>query len=153
MLNDAEQKAWQNLLMAHGRVVGRLDADLIGECDMTLAEYEVLLHLAADGDDQRLRMNELADRARLSPSGLTRRFDSLVRRGWVARERCDDDRRGVFARLTPEGRTKLEAGLPVHDAGVAEYFFSSLSRSDLECMQRVMGAVAESNAPRTLVRD
>ena len=42
MLNDAEQKAWQNLLMAHGRVVGRLDADLIGECDMTLAEYEVL---------------------------------------------------------------------------------------------------------------
>jgi DNA-binding MarR family transcriptional regulator len=151
-LNDEQTAAWQTMLMATGRVTSRLDADLVDQVDMTLAEFEVLYHLAA-ADDDRLRMNELADRARLSPSGLTRRFDSLVRRGWVARERCDDDRRGVFARLTPEGRTKLEAGLPVHDAGVAEYFFSSLSRSDLECMQRVMGAVAESNAPRTLVRD
>jgi DNA-binding MarR family transcriptional regulator len=100
-LTEAERTAWQSMLMAHGRVIGRLDTDLIGESDMTLAEYEVLDNLA-DGD-QRLRMNELADRARLSPSGLTRRFDALVRRGWVVRERCDDDRRGVYARITPEG--------------------------------------------------
>ena len=40
---------------------------------MTLAEYEVLLHLS-EASDHRLRMNELADLARLSPSGLTRTF-------------------------------------------------------------------------------
>jgi DNA-binding MarR family transcriptional regulator len=153
MLNDAEQKAWQNLLMAHGRVVGRLDADLIGECDMTLAEYEVLLHLAADGDDQRLRMNELADRARLSPSGLTRRFDALVRRGWVLRERCDDDRRGVYARITPEGSRQLAQARPIHDNGVQGYFFELLAPEDVACLDVVMTRVAEANTSRQLARD
>lgn len=151
-LTEDQTAAWQMMLMATGRVTSRLDDDLVQQVDMTLAEFEVLFHLA-EAEDGRLRMNELADRARLSPSGLTRRFDSLVRRGWVGRERCDDDRRGVFARLTTEGRAKLDAALPVHDAGVNEYFFSQLVRGDLECMQRVMNRVAEANAPRTLVRD
>jgi DNA-binding MarR family transcriptional regulator len=151
-LTDDQTSAWQMMLMANGRVTSRLDDDLVKAVDMTLAEFEVLFHLA-DADGERLRMNELADRARLSPSGLTRRFDSLVRRGWVVRERCDDDRRGVFARLTPDGRAKLDAALPVHDAGVQEYFFTHLVRGDLECMQRVMERVADANAAPTLVRD
>jgi DNA-binding MarR family transcriptional regulator len=152
LLNDDQARAWQWMLMANGRVTARIDADLVAESDMTLAEYEVLHHLA-QAEEDRLRMNELADRARLSPSGLTRRFDSLVRRGWVARERCDDDRRGVFARLTAEGRSRLEVARPVHDASVQQYFFAELSASDLACMNRVMEKIADANAPRTLVRD
>jgi len=150
-LSEAERTAWQSMLMAHGRVIGRLDADLIGESDMTLAEYEVLDNLA-DGD-QRLRMNELADRARLSPSGLTRRFDALVRRGWVVRERCDDDRRGVYARITSEGTARLEAARPVHDRGVRSYFFELLEPDDVACMDRVMTSVAEANSSRQYARD
>ena len=92
---------------------------------MTLAEYEVLLHLS-EAPDHRLRMNELADLARLSPSGLTRRFDALVRRDWVVRERCDDDRRGVLAALTAEGLKQLKAATPVHTRGEREYFFDAL---------------------------
>jgi DNA-binding MarR family transcriptional regulator len=149
--SEAERTAWQAMLMAHGRVIGRLDADLISESDMTLAEYEVLDNLAAE--DQRLRMNELADKARLSPSGLTRRFDALVRRGWVVRERCDDDRRGVYARITPEGSARLEAARPVHDAGVRAYFFELLEPEDVACMDRVMSSVAEANAPKQYARD
>ena len=128
MLTDAEQKRLAE--PAHWPTAGwsvRLDADLIGECDMTLAEYEVLLHLADGPDDQRLRMNELADLARLSPSGLTRRFDALVRRGWVERERCDDDRRGVLARLTAGGR-RAARRRPARctTAACASYFFDLL---------------------------
>jgi DNA-binding MarR family transcriptional regulator len=71
----------------------------------------------------------------------------------VVRERCDDDRRGVFARLTPEGRSRLEVARPVHDSSVREYFFAELSGSDLACMIKVMEKVAHANAPGTLVRD
>ena len=143
-LNPAEQEAWQVLLAAHGRVVTNLDAELVSSCDMTLAEYEVLYHLAADGPDERLRMNELAERARLSPSGLTRRFDSLVRRGWVMRERCDDDRRGVYARITPEGLTELDGARPVHDRTVADHVFQWLDQDDVDRLQRMLSKVAEA---------
>jgi len=151
-LSEAELNAWQSMLMAHGRVVGRLDADLINECDMTLAEYEVLHNLAVPADE-RIRMNELADRARLSPSGLTRRFDALVRRGWVVRERCDDDRRGVYARITPDGTARLETARPVHDRGVRTYFFEQLEPEDVACLDRAMSVVAEANSPRQFARD
>jgi DNA-binding MarR family transcriptional regulator len=137
----AEQHAWQNFLLANRRVLARLDADLVQESGMTLAEYEVLAHLA-DADDHRLRMNELAELARLSPSGLTRRFDALVRRGWVARERCDDDRRGVLARLTDQGLAELESARPVHDRGERQYFFDLLEPDHVASLGEMMRRLA-----------
>lgn len=151
ILSDRQATAWHAMLTANGRVTARVDDELVEGADMTLAEYEVLHHLAV-ADDGRLRMNELADRARLSPSGLTRRFDSLVRRGWVLRERCDDDRRGVFARLTEAGRDRYETARPVHDHAVRDHFLAHLSDEDLDCITRVMAVVAEANASRPLAR-
>ncbi len=151
-LSEAEQSVWHHTLAAHGRVVARIDGDLVGECDMTLAEYEVLAALALTAAEDRLRMNELADLARLSPSGLTRRFDALVRRGWVERERCDDDRRGVYARITAAGRARLDAARPVHDRGVRTYFLELIDADDLDRVDRVMSTVAEANATRQSVR-
>lgn len=145
-LTSAQRSAWRDFLTAHSRVLTRLDTDLISQCDMTLAEYEVLLHLSESNDSQ-LRMNELAELARLSPSGLTRRFDALVRRGWVTRERCDDDRRGVMARLTDEGRERLNAATPVHERGQFEYFFNVLDDDSIDTLGRLLGKVADLNAP------
>jgi len=149
-LTDSEQLAWRNFLLAHGRLLARLDADLTNECDMTLAEYEVLLHLS-EAEDRQLRMNELADLARLSPSGLTRRFDALVRRGWVIRERCDDDRRGVMAALTKDGLKRLKAATPVHDRGETSYFFDVLDAKQVKALSTAMAKVAEANDPGALV--
>ena len=146
----AEQAAWRHFLLANRRVLSRLDTDLTGQCGMTLAEYEVLAHLA-DAPDHRLRMNELAELARLSPSGLTRRFDALVRRGWVERERCDDDRRGVLARLTDAGLAQLDQARPVHDRGEREYFFDLLDPSDVESLAEMMGRLALVDDDRAAV--
>lgn len=145
-VQEATETAWRSFLIAHGRVVSRLDADLIANCDMTIAEYEVLQHLY-EAPRHRLRMNELADLARLSPSGLTRRFDALVRRGWVARERCDEDRRGVLAQLTAEGRDRFEEAEPVHSNGEQRYFSDVLGPDDLALVADAMIRVAEHNEP------
>jgi len=148
---DAEQATWRDFLLANRRVLSRLDADLVEHCDMTLAEYEVLAHLA-ESDDHRLRMNELAELARLSPSGLTRRFDALVRRGWVARERCDDDRRGVLAQLSELGKAQFDRASPVHDRGEREYFFDLLEPEHVghlgDMMRRLAGTEVHDSATR-----
>ncbi len=146
-MNNAESTAWNTFLSAHDRVLARLDGDLAAECGMTLAEYEVLLHLA-EAPDQRLRMNELAELARLSPSGLTRRFDALVRRGWVARERCEDDRRGVVAQLTAEGYERQKAAAPVHLRGTRAYFLDQLDDDQLSALGSMMERVAELSSER-----
>ena len=63
-------------------------------------------------------MSELAAAVVLSQSGLTRLVDRLVRAGSVERTRCESDRRGLNAELTPAGRARFEEARPTHLAGV-----------------------------------
>jgi DNA-binding MarR family transcriptional regulator len=138
-LKPAEMRAWRAFLDAQASLLRRLGADLVREEDITLAEYDVLVQLrfAPDG---RLRMTELSDRVRLSPSGLTRLVDRLVRSGLVKRGRCASDRRGSFAILTSSGKVRLRHASPVHLRGIHQHFSKHLSAAQL-------AAVAEALEP------
>src|SRR6202165_2030210 len=120
-LKPAELRAWRAFLDAQASLLRRLGADLIKEEDITLPEYDVLVQLnfAPDG---RLRMTELSERVRLSPSGLTRLVDRLVRSGLVKRGRCASDPRGTHAILTAAGKKRVGAAAPVHLRGIREHF-------------------------------
>ena len=102
-LDDLEMQAWRSLLSAHSRLMSRLDAELQASQGMSVSDYGVLVQLS-EAEGGHMRMSELADRLLLSPSGLTRRLDGLVRAGLVDRARCPTDRRGAFAVLTDAGR-------------------------------------------------
>jgi DNA-binding MarR family transcriptional regulator len=129
-LDDEEQQIWRMLLRVHARVLNRLDDDLEHAHGIGLADYDVLVQLS-EVPDGSLRMAELAGRLQLSPSGLTRRIDSMVRRGLVAREPCDSDGRGSYAVLTREGLTMLGEAAPTHVTGVRRYLFDTLERGSL----------------------
>lgn len=139
-LTNDQQSSWRSFLLAHDRLVQLLDAELGENNELTLAEFEVLSHLSESADN-RLRMNELATLARLSPSGLTRRFDSLVDRGLVDRERCDDDRRGVMAILTKEGAKRLKTAAPTHNRIVNEKFLEPLSANEAKSITKISAKI------------
>jgi DNA-binding MarR family transcriptional regulator len=78
-----------------------------------------------------MRMCDLARDLRLSPSGLTRRLDGLVRGGLVRREPSEQDRRVMLATLTAQGLEALESAAPDHVAGVRRHFLDHLDRDDI----------------------
>ena len=125
-LSASEDSTWRTLLRAHDELLERIDADLLAGAELSLGEFEVLDHLAA-APDQQIRMNELAVLTRLSPSGLTRRFDALVRRGWVTRTKAAQDGRGILAGITAKGLAKVKSARPLHDAAVRTHLFGQLS--------------------------
>ena len=57
-------------------------------------------------------MQELADSVHLSQSALSRLIGRLESEGLVTRAICPQDRRGIFACLTAEGRARYEAARP-----------------------------------------
>src|SRR5213592_4341449 len=72
-------EAWRSLLRAHATLIRRLDTDLERETGLALADFDVLAQLAeAHGA---LRMTELADRALISRSGMSRRVARLTDEG------------------------------------------------------------------------
>jgi DNA-binding MarR family transcriptional regulator len=138
-LNDEEMKAWRGLVEAYAELNAALESDLVQGFGIDGGDYGVLVNLS-EAPDQRLRMCDLAARLHLSPSGLTRRLDGLVKAGYVARQPSDQDRRVTLAVLTDAGRATLEAAAPTHVAGVRANFLDHLSRTQL----RQLGAAFET---------
>ncbi|MDE3086651.1 MAG: MarR family transcriptional regulator [Acidobacteriota bacterium] len=140
-LDDVEMRAWRSLLGAHRRLLHRLDAELQATQGMSVADYGVLVELS-EAESGQMRMSELAERMLLSPSGLTRRLDTLVRSGLVERVRCPTDRRGAFAVLTAAGRERLARAAPDHVDQVRRNFVDRLSRQQLVTLAGALEAVA-----------
>src|SRR5215217_306832 len=104
---DDRVDAWRSVLLAQSRALAAIEADLAAAGEIPLSHYDVLLELnAAPG--RRLRMAELADKAVLSRTRISRLVDELVRKGLVNREPCEDDGRVTWAAITSDGRRALK---------------------------------------------
>ncbi len=130
-LTPAELAAWRGFLRVHTALFKQLDAELEAVHGLPLSSYDVLISLRA-APDHKLRMADLADRAVLSRSGMTRLVDRLERQGLLKRHSCSDDARGCFAVLTADGQALLERARPTHLDGVRQRFLAHLRAEDLE---------------------
>jgi DNA-binding MarR family transcriptional regulator len=135
-LSDDEQRAWRSLLEADRVLVDRLDRELQRDMGMSHGDYEILVRLSEAPDD-RMRMSELADRALFSRSRLSHAIARLERLGWVGRESCPTDKRGMFAQLTPVGRAVLEAAAPCHVEGVRRYIFDAMTDAEVAQLEHL----------------
>jgi DNA-binding MarR family transcriptional regulator len=106
-LADVEASAWRGIQCVHGLLAKELDGELERAHGLSLSSYEALEALACSSCAGRMRMCDLAERTRLSRSGLTRLVDRLERNGLISRACCDSDARGSFAVLTETGERVL----------------------------------------------
>ncbi len=104
-------QSWRALADRHARITCALERVLQDEHGLGVSEFEVLERLAAPDKDQH-RMQELAEAVYLSQSALSRLIGRLEVEGLVTRAICSEDRRGIFACLTDEGRARYEAARP-----------------------------------------
>ena len=105
-LDTTGMTAWRGFIEAHSRVLERLSKELLDEVELPMTWYDVLVQLS-EAEEHRLRMQDLADRVLLSQSGVTRLVDRMVRAGLVARARCTEDGRGMFALLDDQGAVQV----------------------------------------------
>src|SRR5438034_2206186 len=131
--------AWRSLLQAHATLMRQLETDLEQQTGLALPDFDVLAQLAiADGE---LRMTELANRAFISRSGMTRRVARLVDEGLVRRADPTADGGGVLVALTDAGVARLTETAPAHARGIAEYFVSRLDDEELAVLENALGKV------------
>ncbi|MBO0827802.1 MAG: MarR family transcriptional regulator [Streptosporangiales bacterium] len=139
-LDEDEQRIWRSYLLGHARLNELLDRDLREHHDLSLAEYEVLVRLSEAGD-RSMRMAELAEFSNQSRSRLSHTVDRLARDGLVARNTCDDDRRGVWAILTDAGFRRLAEAACTHVRGVRAYFVDAVRGEDYRALGRAFDAI------------
>jgi DNA-binding MarR family transcriptional regulator len=139
-LDATENQFWRSFLKVATRSLDRLDRELRQALGLSLADYEILVHLS-ESEGDRLLMSDLAARALLSQSRLTYRVDRLEQRGLVERIPCKSDGRRIWARLTPFGYRQLDSAYPMHLEGVRDYVIDPPTREDLEAACRALAAM------------
>jgi DNA-binding MarR family transcriptional regulator len=140
-------RAWLAFLNAQATVMRHLESELLAAEGATLAEFDVLIQLRM-APEGRLRMTELSERVRLSPSGITRLVDRLAKDGLIKRGRCAADRRGTWAILTPSGRERIDRLRPIHLRSVREHFACRLRPEQLGLLANALEGVARDEASR-----
>ncbi len=105
------------------------ERDMRRACGISLAWFDVLIHLW-EAPSGTLRMHELADTLLLSRSWLTRRIDGMAAAGLVRRSPAGDDRRGICATLTDQGRQVYKQAARVHARSIHDNFAAHLSAAE-----------------------
>ena len=131
--------AWRSLLMAHATLIRQMEIDLERDGHMALADFDVLAQLSIAGGS--LRMTELAAKALISRSGMTRRVARLTQGGLVQRSSIEADGRGVMVELTDAGVARLREAAPIHLRGIAKLFIGKLNDEELAVLSSALDKV------------
>ncbi|MFJ9828941.1 MULTISPECIES: MarR family winged helix-turn-helix transcriptional regulator [unclassified Streptomyces] len=104
----SDQAVWDRVLTLHTHVERELATALQRRHGIGLSEYRALENLAASPSSE-LRMQELADKIGLGQSSVTRLVERLKGAGYAFKDLCPSDKRGVYAVITDEGRSRYVA--------------------------------------------
>ncbi|MCI3272421.1 MarR family winged helix-turn-helix transcriptional regulator [Streptomyces cylindrosporus] len=145
-LTDDEQRIWRAYVHASTLLEDHLDRQLQRDAGMPHIYYGLLVGLG-EADGRRLRMTELAMKAKITRSRLSHAIARLEKNGWVRREDCPSDKRGQFAVLTDEGYEVLQRTAPGHVRAVRQAVFELLTPEQQKSLGEIMQIVAEGLQP------
>ncbi len=128
-LNSAEMKAWRGFVSTSSDLLNLIARDL-EPFGIDGGDYQ-LLAMLSEAPDQKLKMCDLAERLRLSRSGLTRRIDGVLKAKYVSQERDNQDGRVVFAHLTKKGFDLIKKVAPHHLESVRSRMIDLLSPAEI----------------------
>jgi MarR family 2-MHQ and catechol resistance regulon transcriptional repressor len=124
------------------------DRDRTGYRGMTITQCYTLERLIRQGP---MTLNELADAMKLQKSTVSRIVGTMVRKGFVRRERHQGDRRAVALTPTVSGRRRyfrIEADLVEENRRLLEDFSPRVRLSVIALIERLTEAAARREVER-----
>ena len=138
-LDEDEQRSWRAFITAVEVLQRGLDAQLQADAGMPHGYYELLVRLS-EAPDRSMRMSALAEAVASSRSRLSHAVGQLEQRGWVRRDACPSDRRGLLAVLTDDG---FERAAPGHVEAVRTLLLDRLTAAQVRQLRTISEAVSE----------
>jgi DNA-binding MarR family transcriptional regulator len=145
---DPRQRAWARFVTAQAMLLERIEA-AFAEADLPpLAWYDVLWILENE-EHGRLRMADLARKAVVSRSNVTRLSDRMEKAGLVARSDCAEDGRGTVCELTAKGRALRAKMWPVYKKQIDTLFGKHLDARGAEAFATTFATMIDSMREKT----
>ena len=145
--SDPRQRAWARFVTAQAMLLEHIEAAFSGADLPPLAWYDVLWILE-NADQGRLRMHDLARKAVVSRSNVTRLTDRMEKAGLVARSDCPVDGRGTVCELTAKGRALRARMWPVYKKQIDTLFGKHLDSREADMTSTAFDRIIDSSNQR-----
>ena len=140
--SDPKGRAWARFFVTSALLLESVETALKEAKLPPLAWYD-LLWILENAEGGKLRMHDLAERVVLSRYNVTRLADRMEEEGLIARERCEEDRRGAYCVLTAAGRALRRKMWPVYkgriDACFGEHITLEEARALATMLEKIQG--------------
>lgn len=151
VLDSDELETWSSLATVLEWLPAALDAQLLGDSELTHFEFGILYALSS-APEATLRMSVLAGYANSSLSRLSRAAARLEKRGWMYRTPDPADGRFTLAIITDAGLAKVAQAGPGHVRTVRRLVVDPLTTAQMKQLKvisrRILGAVREEEGWR-----
>ena len=145
---DPRQRAWARFVTAQALLLERIEAAFTRAELPPLAWYDVLWILENE-EHGRLRMADLARKAVVSRSNVTRLSDRMETAGLVARSDCPVDGRGTVCELTAKGRALRAKMWPIYKKQIDTLFGKHLDVREAEAIAATFEKMIDSFKRKT----
>ncbi len=145
---DPRQKAWARFIVAQALLVERVEA-AFAAADLPPLDWYDLLWALESAEHGRLRMADVAEKAVVSRSNVTRLADRLEKAGLVVRMSCPHDGRSTFCVITDKGRAMRTKMWAVYKKQIETHFGRHLAASEAEAMAGVLERIISSLRRKT----
>ncbi|WP_454295854.1 MarR family winged helix-turn-helix transcriptional regulator [Salana multivorans] len=152
---DVEPMAVFSRLYRLADHIGDVRAQAFARHDLTVWQFDVLAALRRAGEPFELTPGQLVTQTRVSSGTMTNRIDRLVERGLVDRRGSVGDRRIVLVRLTPTGRSAVDAAvtdLVAHERELLAPLSTADSHELAGLLRRLLGEFEQSSPPSVPAR-
>lgn len=102
--------------------------------ELCKTDFFVLCTIMDKGENGQITISELASRAKMLPSAISRTLKGLEERGYVERNINKNDRRNTYVELTAEGERLTEEARQI----MADFGKSVMAQLDGEDMKRLI---------------
>lgn len=107
--------------------------------DITNNDMHIIEQIGMEGEKT---MSAIAKQLRITAGSLTTSMNGLVKKGYVLRERSEEDRRVVYIRLTDKGKAAFCHHAKFHQRMVSEVM-SHLSDEELPILVKTLDKLSE----------
>ena len=143
--------AWSAFFVAHALAVQKIESELSRHAPLSMHEYDTLLTISRS-PEQRLRYSELTAKSVYTKSGITRITKRLETRNYIARVRCERDKRGAYAELTHEGKCALKDTWEHYSRAILEIFDPALTSDDAKTLTQTMEKLLDQLEQKPLIQ-
>lgn len=131
---------WVVMHRALATLTRRAESDIRGR-GFSLTEWGVLEYLYHKG---RQPLAKIGRKVLITTGSVTYVIDNLERRGFVERQRCENDRRIIYAALTDQGEAVMKAEFPQHALAIHE-MMGPLNPSEKETVKALLKKLGLEN--------